>query len=267
MNTLMASIRTALHSSPLGGRLGGVPLLASRGAAPHVWQAARAHSGRPCRPLGRCHYCAAALTLAAGGEGGGGRMRYALICGACRRIQPFPMAFLTFFDLLNGGVVSFDLCQAAIRTAFYALQRQLHPDNFGGDEDECRKASAWSQFINGAYETLRTPLLRAIYMHNLVADEKYLAAAEGRTGGGAAGQLAAVLEAREALEEATECGVAQRIHASALTAIDDEQARIGAAFAREDLQAVRASIDHLRYLVALAEASEERVEALSGGAA
>ena len=75
------------------------------------------------------------------------------------------MAFLSYFDVLNRGTCTYDLDLAKVRRRFHALQRQLHPDNFGGDApEECQKAAEWSSFVNGAYETLRDPLLRAIYM-------------------------------------------------------------------------------------------------------
>ena len=71
---------------------------------------------------------------------------------------------MNYFELL-GSSPSFDLNLKTLESAYFAAQRQYHPDRFVGKPPEERAAAAQrSADINKAYETLKTPLKRAQYL-------------------------------------------------------------------------------------------------------
>lgn len=62
----------------------------------------------------------------------------------------------------------FELDEAVLLSHFHQLQRRFHPDNFVQETPaKQRQASQYSAQINDAYQTLRDPLLRAVYMLSL----------------------------------------------------------------------------------------------------
>lgn len=71
----------------------------------------------------------------------------------------------SFFDLLVGDA-TFEIDLSSTRQRYLQLQRLLHPDNYAGAgrELESLRAADWSSYVNRAYETLRDPLQRAIYL-------------------------------------------------------------------------------------------------------
>jgi molecular chaperone HscB len=61
--------------------------------------------------------------------------------------------------------VSFDLDEDQLAVRYRQLQSTVHPDKFVGATDhEKRLSLQWATQINSAYETLRSPLPRAIYL-------------------------------------------------------------------------------------------------------
>src|SRR5574343_970107 len=72
-----------------------------------------------------------------------------------------------FFTLL-GVQQRFELDQADLDAHFRELQRRVHPDRFAAADDAARRASMMlATQINEAYQTLRSPLKRAIYLLEL----------------------------------------------------------------------------------------------------
>ncbi len=64
--------------------------------------------------------------------------------------------------------VAFDLDSARLETAYRQLQAQVHPDKFAHLSDAEKRASMqWSTRVNEAYQTLKTPLNRAVYLLQL----------------------------------------------------------------------------------------------------
>src|SRR5690242_1322327 len=60
---------------------------------------------------------------------------------------------------------SFDLDLAALEAAYFAAQRQYHPDRFVSKSPEERaKAASLSADVNEAYKTLKHPLSRAKHL-------------------------------------------------------------------------------------------------------
>lgn len=74
---------------------------------------------------------------------------------------------MTCFHLLNLAP-AFDLDLAALEAAYFAAQRQCHPDRFvGRPEAERLAAMQRSADVNRAYDTLKNPLSRAQYLLSL----------------------------------------------------------------------------------------------------
>jgi molecular chaperone HscB len=72
-----------------------------------------------------------------------------------------------FFTLL-GLPQQFDVSLSALDERFRLLQREVHPDRFAASDDAARRASMMlATQINAAYQTLRSPLKRAIYLLEL----------------------------------------------------------------------------------------------------
>lgn len=87
-------------------------------------------------------------------------------CDQCGRLRSFPCnSPPSYFELLAGNV-SFKVDIPRMRQRYLQLQRTLHPDNYAGPTqgDEPSHAANWSSYVNRAYETLRDPLKRAIYL-------------------------------------------------------------------------------------------------------
>ncbi|MDF1832422.1 MAG: Fe-S protein assembly co-chaperone HscB [Porticoccaceae bacterium] len=63
---------------------------------------------------------------------------------------------------------SFDIDGAVLSENYLKLQSQFHPDRFAGKSDqEQRLAVQMASAVNHAYDTLRSPLLRAAYLLKL----------------------------------------------------------------------------------------------------
>ena len=71
------------------------------------------------------------------------------------------------FELFGLPVV-FDLDGSKLEAAYRQLQGQVHPDKFAHLSDAEKRASMqWSSRVNEAYQTLKSPLNRAIYLLQL----------------------------------------------------------------------------------------------------
>ncbi|MGL5291962.1 MAG: Fe-S protein assembly co-chaperone HscB [Vibrionaceae bacterium] len=74
---------------------------------------------------------------------------------------------MNYFELFDFEP-QFELDAALLSVRFHELQRRFHPDNFVQETSlKQRQASQHSAQINDAYQTLRDPLLRAIYLLSL----------------------------------------------------------------------------------------------------
>ena len=70
----------------------------------------------------------------------------------------------THFQLFNLPA-QFTLDRQALSETYRDLQRQYHPDRFAGKDDQARRmAMQKTTQINEAYQTLKSPLQRAIYL-------------------------------------------------------------------------------------------------------
>lgn len=78
------------------------------------------------------------------------------------------------FDFSRNHFELFDLTPqfaldgAALESAYRDLQSQVHPDKFASSSEADKRASMqWSTRVNEAYQTLKTPLNRAVYLLQL----------------------------------------------------------------------------------------------------
>ena len=73
----------------------------------------------------------------------------------------------SYFELF-GVEVGYDVDASAIQGRYLDLQRIVHPDRFAGmGERGQRLAVQYAAFVNEAYDTLRSPLKRALYLLEL----------------------------------------------------------------------------------------------------
>ena len=64
--------------------------------------------------------------------------------------------------------IIFDIDRVELDLAYRQVQSKVHPDKFVNASDaEKRVAMQWATQANEAYQTLKNPLLRAIYLCNL----------------------------------------------------------------------------------------------------
>ncbi|MCB1645997.1 MAG: Fe-S protein assembly co-chaperone HscB [Pseudomonadales bacterium] len=68
--------------------------------------------------------------------------------------------------------VSFSVDLNELGSRYRELQKSVHPDRFAGGSDQNKRLSVqWATRINEAYDTLKSPLPRAIYMLKLAGLE------------------------------------------------------------------------------------------------
>ncbi len=92
------------------------------------------------------------------------------------------MNYFELFDLPQ----QFPIDLAQLTTRYHALQKTLHPDRFvNASNHEQSEAVRYASLVNDGYQTLKSPLQRAIYLlaqqqvevdfeHQTVTDEEFL---------------------------------------------------------------------------------------------
>ena len=154
-----------------------------------------------------------------------------------------------------GLPAALDLDAGALDKAYFAGQRQWHPDRFVAKPPEERaKASTEAAALNDAYRTLRNPLDRAVYLAALKGVDM---PGDGKT----IDDPDLLMEAMEAREELHEAGTAEAVDTLAAKARDDMKnslSGLGSLFLREDKAAIRKALLRLRYLDKFAEEARAR---------
>ena len=154
-----------------------------------------------------------------------------------------------------GLPAALDLDAGALDKAYFARQRQWHPDRFVGKPAEQRaKASVEAAGLNDAYRTLKDPLSRAVYLAGLNGVEL---PGDGKT----IDDPELLMEAMETREELHEAGSIAAIDALAAKVRDDMQkslAGLGDLFLANDKPAIRKALLRLRYLDKFAEEARAR---------
>jgi len=154
-----------------------------------------------------------------------------------------------------GLPAALDLEPASLDRAYFALQRQWHPDRFvARPPDERARASTEAAALNDAYRTLKDPLSRAVYLAELRGVEL---PGDGKTIDDP-DLLMEAMETREALHEAASpdavdalAGQAKRQAQAALEELTD-------LFLHEDKPAIRKTLLRLRYFDKFAEEARAR---------
>jgi molecular chaperone HscB len=154
-----------------------------------------------------------------------------------------------------GLPAALELDGAALDRAYFAAQRQWHPDRFVGRPPEERaKASAEAAGLNDAYRTLKDPLSRAVHLAELNGVDL---PGDGRT----IDDPDLLMEAMEAREALGEAATPEAVDALAAQVREDMQralAGLGTLFLHHDEAAIRKTLLRLRYLDKFAEEARAR---------
>jgi len=144
---------------------------------------------------------------------------------------------MNYFTLLS-LTQTFDIDLSALEVAYFAAQRQYHPDRFiGKPAEERAKAAGISANVNDAYHTLKDPLKRAVHLLMLqgitVLDEANTAKPDKAL-------LMEIMELQEAIAEG------QRPDIAAL--VEETLSTLRISFGNNDLGAAKTSTIRLSYL-------------------
>ena len=154
-----------------------------------------------------------------------------------------------------GLPAALDLEPASLDRAYFALQRQWHPDRFVAKPAEERaRASVEAAALNDAYRTLKDPLSRAVYLAELKGVDL---PGDGKT----IDDPELLMEAMEAREELHEADSTAAVDALAAKVRDDMNAslgRLGDLFLADDKPAIRKALLRLRYLDKFADEARAR---------
>lgn len=154
-----------------------------------------------------------------------------------------------------GLPAALDLEPASLDRAYFALQRQWHPDRFvARPPDERARASTEAAALNDAYRTLKDPLSRAVYLAGL---RGVALPGDGRT----IDDPDLLMEAMETREELQEAGTAEAVDALAAKARDamkNSLSSLGCLFLQDDKAAIRKALLRMRYLDKFAEEARAR---------
>ena len=154
-----------------------------------------------------------------------------------------------------GLPAALDLEPASLDRAYFALQRQWHPDRFvAKPAAERARASTEAAALNDAYRTLKDPLSRAVYFAELSGVEL---PGDGKT----IDDPELLMEAMEAREQLHDAGAIPAVDALAAKANGDMQsslAGLASLFLANDKAAIRKALLRLRYLEKFAEEARAR---------
>jgi molecular chaperone HscB len=154
-----------------------------------------------------------------------------------------------------GLPAALDLEPASLDRAYFALQRQWHPDRFANrPADERARASTEAAGLNDAYRTLKDPLSRAVYLAEL---RGVALPGDGKTIDDP-DLLMEAMEAREALHEAENIEAIDRLATKARDDMKGSLGELGSLFLRDDKPAIRKALLRLRYLDKFAEEARAR---------
>ncbi|MBN9088706.1 MAG: Fe-S protein assembly co-chaperone HscB [Reyranella sp.] len=154
-----------------------------------------------------------------------------------------------------GLPAALDTDAAALDKAYFARQRQWHPDRFvGKPAPERAKASVEAAALNDAYRTLKDPLDRAVYLAELNGVEL---PGDGKTIDDPE-LLMEAMEAREELHEASSIAEVDALAAKTRDELQKSLAALGSLFLANDKPAIRKTLLRLRYLDKFAEEARAR---------
>ena len=154
-----------------------------------------------------------------------------------------------------GLPAALELEPASLDRAYFALQRQWHPDRFVGKPAEERaKAAVEAAALNDAYRTLKDPLARAVYLAELRGVEL---PGDGKTIDDPE-LLMEVMDAREELHEANSIAEVDALARFAREDLQKGLADLPRLFSANDKPAIRKVLLRLRYLDKFADEAKAR---------
>jgi molecular chaperone HscB len=154
-----------------------------------------------------------------------------------------------------GLPAALELEPASLDRAYFALQRQWHPDRFvARPPDERARASSEAAALNDAYRTLKDPLSRAVYFAELRGVEL---PGDGKTIDDP-DLLMEAMETREALHEAASADAVDALAGEAKRQAQKALGELADLFLHEDKPAIRKTLLRLRYFDKFAEEARAR---------
>jgi molecular chaperone HscB len=154
-----------------------------------------------------------------------------------------------------GLPATLDIEPAVLDRAYFALQRQWHPDRFvTKPAAEKARASSEAASLNDAYRTLKEPLARAFYLAQLNGVEM---PADGKTIDDPE-LLMEAMEAREELHEAASAEIVDGLADKAQGELKSSLGKLGGLFLANDKPAIRKALLRLRYLDKFADEAKAR---------
>jgi molecular chaperone HscB len=154
-----------------------------------------------------------------------------------------------------GLPAALELEPASLDRAYFALQRQWHPDRFvARPPDERARASSEAAALNDAYRTLKDPLSRAVYFAELRGVEL---PGDGKTIDDP-DLLMEAMETREALHEAASADAVDALAGEAKRQAQKALAELADLFLHENKPAIRKTLLRLRYFDKFAEEARAR---------
>jgi molecular chaperone HscB len=154
-----------------------------------------------------------------------------------------------------GLPATLDIEPAALDRAYFARQREWHPDRFVTRPAADRaRASSEAASLNEAYRTLKDPIARAFYLASLNGIEM---PADGRTIDDP-DLLMEAMEAREELQDAATPDAVDSLAARTRGELQSSLGKLPNLFIQDDRKAIRKALLRLRYLDKFADEAKAR---------
>lgn len=177
----------------------------------------------------------------------------ALFCSVCGAVQG--PGTLDHFSRL-GLSIAYDVDVPKLEQLYFGLQRKLHPDRFGGKSPK-EKALSQQQAtqLNDAYETLKDPLKRAVYLLDLSGQKVDLHGSVTITD---PILLMEQMERREAIAEASSVEAISALISKAEADVVSCQHAMAEAFANSQLAKAADLALRLKYFTKMVEDARQR---------
>lgn len=149
----------------------------------------------------------------------------------------------------------FELDTARLARRFYAIQKDVHPDRFAGaTEAERRLSVQYATLVNQAYEVLRSPVQRGLYLLRLLGVDL----PEETTGQFSRDFLLRQLSLREQLEELDSPDAVDAFRAEVDAELQDLGARLHQLVSEANLEAASECVRRMQFMDKLAREAEQR---------
>lgn len=150
----------------------------------------------------------------------------------------------------------FEVDRLRLDAKFKALQRRIHPDRFAQKSAQEREiAHRVSSLVNVSYAMLKDPVLRAEHMLQLRGVD--LDGDAGNSVPADAETLMEVMEAREAISEATDRSAVQEIRKVYAERVRGCLVHFSVAFDEDDIAAASKAFRNVRYWINIVKACDD----------